>query len=182
MTNDIGKPTDIIASGITNLLTNPQIIKHITDDLKDWRQSWPGDIRGTLGLGVLSPAVVEALNPASAIITMSKQRMGHLLRASKRARGAGLTDADFDNIPANLASPKAILRDTQGKGDALIYVFDSVDSNRAGKVVVEVDFKDRVNPTGKKRVTVKSNPITTAGYVSAADLKIDRYVLLEGEI
>ena len=145
---------------------------------------------GIFELSAISPSICAALKkrnvePISTAISISKGRAGHLRRTSKYRRSAGLSDEDIDRLPKILAKPEAVLLDTKGKGNSLLYVFTPIHGStdrHKGKIVVRVDYKIKTKSPGKKSEKVVSNSVRTAGYVAAHNLVDSRYILLEGKL
>ena len=106
---------------------------------------------------------------------MDRGALGHTTRPAKRARGQALTDADLDRIPEILAEPRAVLFDDATKDSALLYVFDPLDDERRGKIVVRLDFA----AAKSEGVT---NAVRSAGYVQAENLRDPSHTLIEGAL
>ena len=163
-------------------------------DGRQWRQ-WLAKRKGpntpgTFALGSVPPwlrvVLLEGRGMAlqSPAVTISQSRVGHILRASKRRRGAGLDDADFDRLPDIIARPKAVLLDTKQGGNSLLYVFDPLapqEGRDKGKVVVRMNYNEDQRHDGKKR-RVTSNSVRMAGYLSLENLHEPKYLLLEGKL
>ena len=139
-------------------------------------------------IGVLSTRVMEALRDKhgvqveSAAVTVARREAHHLGRDAKTTRGAALTDADLDRLPDILATPEAVLFDTQ-TGDSLIYVFTPLQANpRKGKIAVRVNFTDRLKLGDAPRESLITNSVRSAGYVRTGDLPAPRYETLTGKV
>ena len=162
------------------MLARPAVLLEIIEQFRRWRRREPGYGENRIAVGALSPGVVAALTergaqPASAAITVDRRALGHTTRPAKRARGQALTDADLDRIPEILAEPRAILFDDATKDPALLYVFDPLDDERRGKIVVRLDFA----AAKSEGVT---NAVRTAGYVQAHTLHAATNTLIEGAL
>ena len=98
------------------------------------------------------------------------------------AGGAALDDADLDRLPAIIARPHAVLHDTERPGE-LLYVFEpAIEDGRKGKVIVRVNFTDRLKLDGADRASVTTNSVRSAGYVQARDLPESRYRPVQGAV
>lgn len=126
--------------------------------------------------GALPAAVVDALRrrgeaPASARIDFADHRLAHI--APERKGQAALDDADLDRLPEVLASPEAVLLDTEGEGRTLLFAFQPAE-REAGKVAVRIDFREGQRPA--------ANAVRSAGYVRRSNLRDPRYVILDGAL
>lgn len=116
--------------------------------------------------GVIDPPTLAALrmrgiDPASAAITLTQKSVRHLMRDAKATRGQSVPAEALKRMPDMLASPRAILLDR--KQGELLYVFD-VPGDRAGKLVVRLDYKEKMKAAEGRQMVV-SNSIRTAGVV-----------------
>ena len=176
----------IASAGVADTLAAPRTLDALRDEWHDWRRG-SGNAGEAFSLGAIPPATVRALAqlPApvelqTALVTLARRDLTHLTRESKRQRGAVLADTDLDRLPDIIAAPKATLWDTQDP--ALLFVFEPTSDAAAGKLVVRVNYSERLQLGGKPRQTVTSNAVRTAGYVRIDNLREDRYVLLEGAL
>lgn len=129
-------------------------------------------------VGVISQRVLDALGtldkvPQSGAITVNDRALVHMLRDAKKS---GLSPEQIKALPQHLAAPKAVLWDQHDP--ALLYVFND---GATGKVVVRVDFTERVKAEGG-RTTVVTNAVTTGGIVQANNLREARYRVLDGSV
>lgn len=128
---------------------------------------------------VVSPRTVADLAKrgvpmASADVWLRDEELIHALRLSKDARGATLSAAAWRQLPAVLygADPYLDLLDT-----ALVYAFDLSDG--LGKVVIRVNYTDKLRADGK-RTRLTSNFVRTGGVVKSEDIrKGSQFVKLE---
>ena len=90
-------------------------------------------------------------------------------RALPRRRSA----LPLDRLPEVLASPEAVLLDTDGAGRTLLFAFRPVE-REAGKVAVRIDFREGRRPL--------ANAVRSAGYVRRSNLRDPRYVVLDGAL
>ncbi len=107
--------------------------------------------------------------------------MNHITRPGKVKRGATLTAEDLDNLPDNIANPLAVLRDTRSENkNMLLYVFNPLNDERRGKIVVQVNYSEKLQIGDAEREMITSNSVRTAGYVSLSDLQSDQDEILHG--
>ena len=135
-------------------------------------------------IGAFSPRTVERLSdfdqfPENAAITIGDKDVLHLLRDAKKTRKQTLSESFVRNLPTELANAKAVLFDTEDP--ALIYVFDA-QGTRKGKLVVRIDYYQRVRGADGKRRDIRVNAARTAGVVQPENLRDQRYKLLDGEL
>ncbi|WP_085616351.1 phage minor head protein [Thalassospira alkalitolerans] len=135
-------------------------------------------------IGAFSPRTVERLSdfdqfPENAAITIGDKDVLHLLRDAKKTRKQAVSESFVHNLPTELANAKAVLFDTEDP--ALIYVFDA-QGNRKGKLVVRIDYYQRVRGTDGKRRDIRVNAARTAGVVQPENLRDQKYKLLDGEL
>ena len=135
-------------------------------------------------IGAFSPRTVERLSdfdqlPENAAITIGDKDVLHLLRDAKKTRKQAVSESFVRNLPTELANAKAVLFDTEDP--ALIYVFEA-QGNRKGKLVVRIDYYQRVRGTDGKRRDIRVNAARTAGVVQAENLRDQKYKLLDGEL
>lgn len=137
-------------------------------------------------VGAIDQRTLDALAhrdavPQSGAITITQQAASHLVRDAKTAAGRAVPADFLRRLPETLSTAKAVLRD-QRDGD-LLYVFDVPDDERAGKVVVRIDYASRSRPPGGNRRTVVTNAIRSAGLVDAAELgQANLYEILSGSL
>ena len=151
---------------------------------RDWGEWLHGD-RELLGnsfvVGAVAGQVLRGIREhgidlGTAALSTTRQDLGHGGRDSKRKEGRALSDADLDRLPKIVERPKAVLLDTGGEGNTLLYVFDSEDGDgRLGKLVFRLNHID-----GRRGIT---NRYRTSGYVMRHDLTgHPRYVVLNGSL
>lgn len=135
--------------------------------------------------GVIDPPTLAALrqrdiHPVSGAITLSQKTVRHLLRDAKADRGQGVPIEVLHGLPDAMGAPRAILLDR--RDNALLYVFDVPGNNRAAKIVIRLDYIERVR-TEAGRETITSNSIRTAGVVETRVLTdTNTYDLLKGSL
>ncbi|HSI41773.1 MAG TPA: phage minor head protein [Xanthobacteraceae bacterium] len=119
--------------------------------------------------------------PQSGAITVQQGPATHMMRDSKRMRGAAVPAALLRRIPELLARPRAVLFDK--RNPALLYVFDVPGDDRLGKLVVRIDYmtkaRHKIGPTAR----ITTNAIRTAGMV-ARDILEDQtaYDVISGSV
>lgn len=100
----------------------------------------------------------------------------------KEQEGKAISDLDLLRLPQLLEAPRAILHDRVK--DNLVYVFDAGDTGRDGKLIVEVDFRDKTQKSGaglRRRIII--NMVRSAGLVSRNTLTDNKtYELLAGNL
>lgn len=133
---------------------------------------------GTLNAGVLDRLAQLGVVPQTGAITIDQAAVLHMLRDTKANAGRAVPAETLRRIPDLLANPRAILRDK--RDGQLLYVFDVPGEDRAGKLVVRLDFSRQARPPGGKSQRITTNAIRTAGLVSDVDLRDPIYELLEG--
>ncbi|MHB2265819.1 phage head morphogenesis protein [Aliihoeflea sp. PC F10.4] len=138
-------------------------------------------VAGVLDKHVLDELGKRGIQPQSSAITVSERAVRHALRDVKKRRGAAAPADILARMPDIFAAPKAILRDTRdGK---LLYVFDLPgESGRAGKLVVEVDFVQKIREQGSKAQRVSTNAFRTAGILTRKALKNSVYEVISGAL
>ena len=117
---------------------------------------------------------------ANAAITVTRGELSHAGRASKAARGAALDDVDLDRLPAIFARPEAVLYDTVDP--AVLYVFTPEGRSGKGKVVVRVNFTNRLKLDDAQRASVTTNSVRSGGYVETHNLLEPRYQRIQGDV
>lgn len=178
-------PPDIAALA---LKSDPDVVAEIQNSYGQWFDDVVSDGFKAGGerrvVGAFTPRTVERLadydiSPDNAAITISDKEILHLQRDVKKARNQALPKSFVRDLPSEMANAKAVLYDTQDP--ALIYVFDTK-AKRKAKLVVRIDYFDKVRGPDGKRQTVTVNAARSAGYVQERNLKIDRYTVLDGSL
>ena len=185
------QPPMIAAAGIANTLARPAVLQAQTDQWQRWRRQG-GSTEEALDIGGLSPAVIKTLSERRGVtvqtakVTLSRRALAHMSRPDKVRRGQALDDADLDRLPEIIAQPEAVLYDTQPKGKGvshvLLYVFAAASDSRKGKVVVEVNYTEKLKVDDASRQQATSNSVRSAGYVDAHNLREPYLLLLEGKV
>ena len=181
----IAQSPRIAAAGVAGMLARGRPLAAANRGWREWREATPGSgVDNEFELGTLSTGVVEALG-SEAAVTITRQRVGHLLRDSKVRGLRALGQADFDRLPEIVNRPTAVLRDRNDPHMVLL-TFDPIDkaaAGRRGKVAVWVDYSThRREGEGGIRRKVKTNSVRSAGYVEAHNLREPQYEVLEGEV
>lgn len=114
-------------------------------------------------VGWLSEPIVEALAvqnvvPTTATITLTDHRLRRMVRDLKAAKGIKLPDDVLINLPAYLADYQAVLLDQKG---GLVFVLKQPTGKSAGKVAININFKERGEVT---------NSVRSGGVVQANNL------------
>ena len=176
----------LAARGVAHMLAGSRTLDELTEVWRDWRGQDGVTGGEALEIGALTPAVVDALTqrgirPENAMVTITRRDFAHTVRDTKRRRGQSLDEADLNRLPVILAQPEAVLFDTQDP--ALLYVFSPAEARGGkGKVVIRVNYRDRLTFTGQLPKTLRTNSVRTAGYVAQGDLTQRRYEVLEGAV
>lgn len=129
-----------------------------------------GDAKGAAALvHVLDADTLAALRThgvelASAAVLMRDSALVHALRDTKAARGAALPEWVWSGLPTLLASAEPLL-DVVDR--ALVFALSLPE--RAGKVVVRVDYAEKVR-LGDQRARVRANFVQTGGVVEPYNL------------
>ena len=191
LVQNLPKAPMIAATGITNTLAKPTVLQALTNSWQNWRRHG-GSKEEALEIGVLLPTIIKTLKQRdiavqTAKVTASRRELEHMSRQGKVRRGQALDDVDLDRLPEIIARPEAVLYDTSPKGKGvshvLLYVFSPTNDQRKGKVVVEVDYTDRLKVSdasqGKTEIT---NSVRTSEYVEVHNLREPHLLLLEGEV
>lgn len=137
-------------------------------------------VAGALDQAVLAALRAAGREPLSGAITISQDRVQHMLRDSKAESGRAVPLELLRELPALLAKPRAVLRER--RTGHLVYVFDVPDNEQLGKFFVSVDFRTKARaPAG--RITIPTNSVRSAGIVSRASLaNAGAYELIFGAI
>lgn len=183
------QPAKVGAKGVHEMLARPDVMQALENNWDTWRNAerTRGDSAEAFILGAMSESVVDKLKTnygvqvQSAPVTIARREYGHADRAKKRERGAALDDEDWARLPEIIKSPRAVLYDNDRPGE-ILYVLDPVNDDGKGKIVVAVNYKEKLKFGENKRRIVISNSIRTTGYVKAYNLKSPKYTLIEGEI
>lgn len=167
--------------------------KPLADEFAGWvdalanrkEGSQPVD-RSVWVIGAVDPAVLDRVAdlqgpPTSAAITIDQSTVTHLLRVSKKDRGAAVPVDMVRRIPDLLRQPKAVLWDVADP--ALVYVFDGPGGPGARvKFVVRVDWRSAPRSPDGTRVQLVTNALRTGGLVDRSNLPPGRYRVISGEV
>ncbi|MHC8442137.1 MAG: hypothetical protein ACYYK0_08155, partial [Candidatus Eutrophobiaceae bacterium] len=108
----------------------------------------------------------------NAAILLTDKQLRHMLRDSKKTRGAALSPDDIRRIPGIIGNPEAILYDK--REPALPYVFSPQGESGKGRLVVRID---PLKGGGKIASAIK-----TGGLVETRNLREPRYDLIKGSV
>lgn len=165
------------------------MLEALAGEWRHWRRAGGGQGRqaeaftlGVIDTGVVRwPRAEKEIDIANAAVTVTRGELAHATRASKARRGAALDEVDLDRLPEIVARPEGVLYDTKRPGE-LLYVFAPAEGAGKGKVVVRVNYTDRLKLDEADRSTVITNSVRTAGYVQAGDLRESRYEPIQGAV
>jgi SPP1 gp7 family putative phage head morphogenesis protein len=139
----------------------------------------------TFTVGAIDPPTLAALKvrgvePESAAIVAKSDLPGHVMRDFKLGLDLAPALALIRRLPETLASARAVLLEL--RTNALLYVFDQPDEARLGKIVVAVNYVEKISdPAGRRRMTV--NSIRSARLVALSDLANEvEYVVVSGSL
>lgn len=126
--------------------------------------------RGTTWhLGAISPEVVTALKNEnvllnSSVISIQDGDLFHMLRGQKATRlsqgkvvDKRLPISFLQQLPAQLLTPKAIVRDLQQKTPTLLYVYQTEENGK--KVTLKLNYEIKVNKEKVKTNLIRSGEI-----------------------
>jgi len=134
---------------------------------------------GALPLTVIHRLLDNDVEVSSAAITATRGRVTRMRRELKIDIGQALDDVDIDRLPETLARAEQVLLDTEKRN--LLFVFAPADPAASGKIVVEVNYADRVKLHGARRKErITTNAILSAGYVDPDNLRQARYQRVDG--
>ena len=181
---------DIASQSIAETLADvPGAWDTLRQDWRDWVGAFDPkqvDKLDAFDVGVLPVKVIRALrqrpNPievSASLVTITQQALGHLLRDSKRMRGAALSEADIERLPDIIAKPQAVLWDNEKSN--LLFILEAT-GKKQGKVAVEVEYSGdmKLANTGKQKMI--ANSIRSAGYTYQHNLRQPQYEVLMGEL
>lgn len=133
-----------------------------------------GEVRtvGYLNNKVIQFATQKGAPPITATVTLTDDRLLRMQRDLKRRQGIDLSISSLLSMPTLLARPQAILWDKAKRN--LLYVFREQESAKAGKIVVNINFKERNDI---------SNSIRSASRIPVVNLlDKNQYELIEGDL
>jgi len=125
-------------------------------------------------VGVLSDEIIDFLENKNIPIHtkeiyLTHKGLSHLMRDSKKKRGAGLSESDILKIPQIIKNPSAVFFDSKKNKLNLLYCANS--KEKLIKIIVDTKGYDK--KLGK--ITL----IKTAGYIVEANLKDKFYIKIE---
>ena len=125
----------------------------------------------------LDSTVIEFLrcyeiSPFTKKIYITHKGLSHLMRDSKKRRGAGAIEDDLERLPLLLCNADAVIFDTQSSRLNLLYISHS--NEKYIKIVV--------NPKGYDKKMGKLTLVQTAGMVQKENLHDKRYRVIKGAI
>lgn len=135
-----------------------------------------GEVRtvGYLNHKTISYMTKQGVSPETATITLADDKLIQMRRDLKRARGTDLSAESLLTIPTTIARPQAVLWDKEKQ--TLLYVFKQSEGKAAGKMVVEINLK-------QKGAADISNSVRSASRIPAANLlNKGRYDLVDGSL
>lgn len=129
---------------------------------------------------VATPGSPEGVRSQSAAIVAKSDLPAHVMRSLKADLGIAPALDLMRRLPETLASARAVL--VERRTDALLYVFDQPGESRLGKIVVQVDYSERVSDqAGRRRLTF--NSVRSARLVAVSDLANEtEYELIRGSL
>jgi Phage Mu protein F like protein len=110
----------------------------------------------------------------SAAVMLRDRDLVHAIRPAKNDRGQILPESVWLNLPDYLGGADIYL-DTQDT--ALVYAFDVAEDK--GKVVVRVNYSEKIRDAEGNRSRVVGNFISTGGVVLKHNMENERYILLK---
>lgn len=125
----------------------------------------------------LESEVVEFLQkynirPFTNEIYITHKGLSHLMRDSKRKRGAGIDEEALERLPQLVCNADAIILNTQSHKLNLLYVSQA--NTKYIKIVI--------NPNGYDKKLGKLTLLQTAGIVQRENLKDKKYKIIKGEL
>lgn len=136
-------------------------------------------------IGAIEPEVLAWLETRqgvvldNAAITVGDAVLTHMLRDSKAARGTALPVEVIERLPEALANRVAVLWDKDDP--ALVYALAPPRDARLGKLVVRLEYSEKIKEAGGRR-RVQLNALRTGGLVEAKTLRDrKRYLPITGE-
>lgn len=179
MDKTVDAPAEVAVAATAQL---PDVVKQaMTDEVRDWmRDIAAGNVQGKGGrriVGVMSEKTLQALRDKvgiipSASLSLDQKGVRHLLAAKRKGTKALPENLVFD-IVNQLANPKAVVWDGQGRKPALLYVVETEIRSKLGRIAIRIDYKDKKD---------LSNAIRSAGVVEPSNLKQPGMILLEGKV
>ena len=171
---------------IENVLQNPRAVMMLNGAMKLMVDTVATEklARGQMkNVGVIPAKVIDKLTalekaPQSAVIAVRDEDVLHALRDTKQAKGINLPIEFWEQLPAMLRNPTAILLETDQKLPTLIFVYDTEQGKVAIKMDYEVKLKDELS---KKKLSHKVNLVRTAS-VFTDKTGMHKYEVLWGEL
>ncbi|WP_168189593.1 phage head morphogenesis protein [Limnobaculum zhutongyuii] len=172
----------LASTAVNEILKNPALLNAVSKDVKTFidntliNKQAKGMQRhvGALPASTLDRLSEKGLHPESAVITLTDN---HLLEA--QSGSASLPATFWQQLPAHMHKPSAILFDTQQETPELLYVFDIDDARGKHILSVATRFKERSTPQVKSNS--RANPITHAETLPDAGT-LRGYEILFGEV
>ena len=122
---------------------------------------------GKLGDNIVSFLEKRGVAIHTKDIHLTDKGLSHLMRESKKKRGAGLSEEDVLDIPIILKNPYKILFDNHKNKLNLLYCLQKKECSKLIKIVV--DTKGIANR--KEKITL----IKTAGYINEYNVNSENY-------
>lgn len=128
----------------------------------------------------VTPKSPNGVRPESAAIVVKSDFPSHVMRDLKVDLGVAPAIELMRRLPETLARARAVVLEL--RTDTLLYVFDQEGEERLGKLVVQIDYSERVSDEqGRRRLTF--NSIRSARLVALSDLENEgEYVVLTGSL
>ncbi len=185
-------PAGVASDAAADILALQRVPAALQADWERYLQDYDNDPRPRgrqINLGALSAPVLKELKargiePETALISLRDDKLAHILRDVKRERKtqAGTPIAvPYDvlvRLPDVVASPQAVLWDKSHQN--LLYVFPA--GERAGKLIVEVNYVSKVTRPDGVREKQKANSIVSGGIVDVSNLRQVEYEVLDGAL
>jgi len=115
------------------------------------------------------------------VIAVNDKGILHMIRNAKEKREAAIPLKELYRIPKTIASPEAILLDTEDKSGKPVLLFVKSVPGKKAKFVVKLETPAKVRVEGRKKKMLL-NLLKTSGLVDITNLWEKRYKLLKGEI
>ena len=152
----ISVPPKLAANMVGNVLKVPEVQKLLVNSHKEWVDSVASGSIDALksadnirSVGVIPYTALKALEeqgvfPDTAVIAMTKGDLIHAIRDVKKEVGIAVPVEFWQNLPAYLLNPKAILID--GKNDkTLLFVYET----EKVKIAIKIDYQVKIKGKGK---------------------------------
>ena len=112
------------------------------------------------------------ITPFTKEIYITHKGLSHLMRDSKKKRGAGICEEDLDRLPQLVCSADIVIFNSQSSKLNLLYITGA--HTRYIKIVI--------NPNGYDKKLGKLTLLQTAGTVQRENLTDKKYIVIKGEL